>query len=102
MGMKISKFNSHQEAIEAGHPIEMGNGEYADKTTLRVKMAPEIVESRYYDMSGKLLWAEPMKFGRLDGIGDPLIHDSIEYRVKRVAVTERVQVVNLMNARTGH
>lgn len=56
---------------------------------------PDVKQCDYRDMAGKLLWSEPMRFSRLDGIGDTLIHESVEYRVKRVAVADHVQHVNL-------
>lgn len=52
-------------------------------------------QSSYYDMDGNLLWTEPMMFKRLDGIGDYLKQNRVEYTVKRVAVAAGVQIVNL-------
>lgn len=57
--------------------------------------APAVATSRYYDMQGHLLWEEPMRFSRLDSVGDYLIHEGVEYSVRRAAVAQGVQHVNL-------
>lgn len=61
-------------------------------------MTVNVQQSSYFDMQGNLIWSEPMRFSRMDGIGDVLIYDKIEYRVRRVALAGCVQIVNLERA----
>lgn len=58
----------------------------------------DVKESSYYDMEGNLLWTEPMRFSRLDGVGDLIIESGVHYHVRRVAVAGSVQVVNLQRS----
>lgn len=58
-------------------------------------MTFNVMQSSYYDMDGNMLWTEPMTYGRLDGVGDVLVHDRVEYKVMKAAVAGCVQIVNL-------
>lgn len=54
-----------------------------------------IKEIHYRDIYGKFLWKEPMIFSNLYAIGDELTENRVEYRVRRVAVVDDVQHVNI-------
>jgi len=54
-----------------------------------------IKEIHFRDIYGKLMWKEAMIFKRLFGVGDGLVEDSVEYIVKRVAVADDIQHVNI-------
>lgn len=49
----------------------------------------------YRDIFGNLMFSEPMIFKRLHAVGEIMIHHGIDYIVKRVAVADTVQHVNL-------
>lgn len=52
----------------------------------------------YRDVYGKLLWEEPMIFSRLHAVNEQFIEDSISYAVRRVAVADNIQHVNIEKA----
>lgn len=58
----------------------------------------KIDEIHYRNIFGQLLWKEKMIFSRLHGIGEELIADCKTYIVKRVAVADNVQHVNIEGA----
>jgi hypothetical protein len=62
-------------------------------------MTRNILQSSYYDEDGNMLWTERMAMSRMDGIGDVLVKDSVEYRVARVAIANCTQIVNLRRVR---
>ena len=49
----------------------------------------------YRDIYGDLLWEEPMIHERLHAVGEKFIYFSIEYIVRRVAVADNIQHVNV-------
>jgi len=49
----------------------------------------------YRDIYGKLLWSEPMIYKNLFESGEELINKSSSYVVKRVAIAENIQHVNI-------
>lgn len=55
----------------------------------------------YRDMYGEFLWKEPMIFKRLFAVGNSLVEDSVEYIVKRVAIADDIQHVNIERAQSG-
>ena len=62
-----------------------------ESTTTRYK----VESTQYTDVYGNILWAEPMMFNRLWKVNQTFIYDFIEYRVVRVAVVDKTQVVNV-------
>jgi len=54
----------------------------------------EVTETHYRDYNGKLLWKEKMVFSRLHAVGEEMIVDGVEYKVRRIAVADNVQHVN--------
>jgi hypothetical protein len=54
-----------------------------------------IKKIHYRNVYGRLLWEEPMVFSSLQGAGEDIVKNYIRYRVKRVAVVDDVQHVNL-------
>lgn len=54
-----------------------------------------IKEVHYRDIYGKLIWKDNIVFRSLWGVGNELVHDSKEYIVRRVAVADNVQHVNI-------
>ena len=54
-----------------------------------------IKEVHYRDVFGKLIWKDNMVFKRLWGVGNDLVHESKRYIVRRVAVADEVQHVNI-------
>lgn len=50
----------------------------------------------YRDIYGNLLFETPMVFKRLHGADEEIVMDSIWYVVKRVAVVDNVQHVNIV------
>lgn len=50
------------------------------------------------DLSGRLLFEKPMMLSRLHAIGEVFVHDKVGYVVKRVAVADDVQHVNVVPA----
>ena len=63
----------------------------------------EVTETHYRDYNGKLVWKEKMVFSRLHAVGEVMIVDSVEYKIRRVAVADNVQHVNfeILNSLTG-
>ena len=55
----------------------------------------EIKRIHYRDVDGTLLWSDRMIFSRLHGVGEEMRKDGIDWRVRRVAVANDVQHVNL-------
>lgn len=58
-------------------------------------MTYNIKEVHYRDVYGNLIWKDEIVFRRLWGVGNELIHDSKKYIVRRVAVADSVQHVNI-------
>jgi hypothetical protein len=63
-------------------------------TLLEVKMY-NVKEVHYRDVFGKLIWKDNIVFRRLWGVGNELVHESKQYIVRRVAVADEVQHVNI-------
>ena len=51
--------------------------------------------TQYMDIYGNMLWSEPMTFKRLWLVGQTFIENYIKYKVVRVAVSGKVQIVNV-------
>ena len=49
----------------------------------------------YRDIYGNLLWEAPMQFKSLWDVGGFLVNDGITYTIKRVAVADDIQHVNI-------
>lgn len=49
----------------------------------------------YRDMSGELLWQTPMNLSRLWALGDDLIADGKKWIVRRVALADTIQHINV-------
>ncbi len=47
----------------------------------------------YRDFYGNLLWSEAMIFNRLHAVGETIVMNSKEYKIRRVAVADTVQHV---------
>jgi len=58
-------------------------------------MGYHITEIHYRDIYGSLLWKDKMIFSRLHGVGEEMVEKSVHYIVKRVAVADDVQHVNI-------
>ena len=58
----------------------------------------KIDEIHYRNIFGQLLWREKMIFSRLHAIDEELVEDHKTYIVKRVAVADNVQHVNVQVA----
>jgi len=54
-----------------------------------------LTEIHYRDLYGHLLWRTPMLFKRLHGLGEELMWAGQRWMVRRVAVADQVQHVNL-------
>jgi hypothetical protein len=54
-----------------------------------------IAEIHYRDIYGNLLWKDPMIFSRLHAVGEDFVNDYVKYVVRRVAVADDVQHVNV-------
>ena len=63
---------------------------------MKEKVEPKIIitETHYRDYNGKLLWKEKMIFSRLHAVGEEMVSDGIEYKVRRVAVADNIEHVN--------
>ncbi len=61
----------------------------------------KIDEIHYRNMFGQLLWKEKMIFMRLYAIDDEFIEDYKTYVVKRVAIADNVQHVNIEGGLLG-
>jgi hypothetical protein len=59
-------------------------------------LAPKVLQTDYRDYSGNLLWSESMQFSRLHGVGEIMTEKGKTYRIRRVAVADHIQHVNLM------
>jgi len=55
----------------------------------------QIEKIHYRNIYGKLLWENPMIFKRLHAVGELFIENSVEYIVRRVAVADNIQHVNI-------
>lgn len=55
----------------------------------------KIEKIHYRDIYGNLLWEEPMVFRRLYSVGQDFIINSITYIVRRVAVVDNIQHLNI-------
>ena len=60
-----------------------------------------ITEIYYRDIHGKLLWKTKMTFKRLHSVGESLVWGYKNYIVRRVAVADNVQHVNLEKDSAG-
>jgi len=60
-----------------------------------------ITDIHYRDMYGNLLWQEKMMFNRLFALDQDIFQDGVHYVVKRVAVADNVQHVNLWTVETS-
>ena len=49
----------------------------------------------YRDIYGSLLFQTPMIFKRLHGVGEEMVENHIHYIIRRVAVVDNIQHVNL-------
>lgn len=54
-----------------------------------------IKEVHYRDLYGNLIWKDNIVFRHLWGVGNELVHDYKTYFVRRVAVADDVQHVNI-------
>jgi pyoverdine/dityrosine biosynthesis protein Dit1 len=54
-----------------------------------------IKEIHYRDIYGRLIWKDEIVFSSLWGIGNEIIYDYQRYIVRRVAVADTVQHVNI-------
>jgi hypothetical protein len=54
----------------------------------------------YRDIYGKLLWSEPMIFKRLFGPGQDIVENKVRYFIKRVAVVDNIQHLNIVKDET--
>ncbi len=64
-------------------------------TEKEIKNEYHIERIDYRDIYGNLLWSEKMIFKCLYAIGQTFIYDHVEYIVKRVAVADDTQHVNI-------
>lgn len=55
----------------------------------------KITEIHYRDIYGNLLWKEKMIFSHLHAVGETIVENYILYRVRRVAVADDIQHVNI-------
>lgn len=58
-------------------------------------MKINIKQIDYRDEKRKLLWSEPMIYRRLFGVGQIIIENYLRYKVKRVAIVDGIQHLNL-------
>jgi len=58
-------------------------------------MRYKIDEIHYRDIFGRLLWKEPMIFKRLHAVDEEIVEKGKPYVVKRVAVVDNIQHVNI-------
>ena len=58
-------------------------------------MKYNITEIHYRDIYGNLIWKDEIIFRSLWGIGNEIIHDYKRYIVRRVAVADNIQHVNI-------
>lgn len=49
----------------------------------------------FTDVYGNTLWTEPMRFKRMWKVGQTFIENFIKYKVVRVAVVDKTQIVNV-------
>ena len=54
-----------------------------------------VTEIYYRNIRGDVLWTTPMMFKRLHGVGEELVWGHMRYIVKRVAVADNIQHVNV-------
>ena len=54
-----------------------------------------ITKVHFRDIYGALLWSEPMRFRRLYSVGGELVVNYVGYTVRRVAVADNIQHVNI-------
>jgi hypothetical protein len=54
-----------------------------------------VAKIHYRDLYGALLWEEPMVFRRLYATGDVIVHDGGTYIVRRVALADDIQHINM-------
>lgn len=55
----------------------------------------DVEKTSYRDMHGDFLWEQPMNLSRMWGVGDIFAYDSKSYIVRRVALVDKVQYVNI-------
>lgn len=55
----------------------------------------QINEVHYCDPDGNLIWKDNIVFRRIWGVGNTLIHDSKSYIVRRVAIANSIEYVNV-------
>jgi hypothetical protein len=54
-----------------------------------------IKEVHYRDMYGRLIWKDNIVFRSLWGVGNELVYEYKQYIVRRVAVVDEIQHVNI-------
>lgn len=55
----------------------------------------KVETTRYLDIYENVLWSEPMVFKRLWMIGQTFIENYIKYKIVRVAISGKFQIVNV-------
>jgi len=58
-------------------------------------MGYEIKENHFRDIYGNLLWVDKIILSSLHGIGELFIYDYKKYIVRRVAIADKIQHVNV-------
>jgi hypothetical protein len=58
----------------------------------------KVTRVHYRDLTGNLLWSEPMFAARLHGPEESMVADSVTYVIKRVAIANTIQHVNMRKA----
>ena len=54
-----------------------------------------VVINHFRDANGVLLWIDPLVMAKLHAPGETVVHNSVHYTVKRVALASGVQHVNV-------
>lgn len=57
--------------------------------------------TKYTNVYGESLWEEPFYFGRLHGAGDSFISGGIYFEIRRVAILDNTEIINLETKRTS-
>lgn len=60
-----------------------------------LKTGYEVKKTMFTDIHGKKLWEEHGSFSKLYAVGQTLIANNITFRVKRVAILNNLQIVNV-------
>ena len=59
-------------------------------------MEYDITNTHFRDLSGRLLWVEPLKEeNRLYGLGETFALDEIRYKIERMAIVDNTQHLNI-------